>query len=49
MWIRSQNLYVIVNCEIFFVKQYEKEKFYVNGDRMVETFYWVNILQRKKL
>lgn len=33
MWIRSQNLYVIVNCELFFVKQYEKEKFYVNGDR----------------
>lgn len=33
MWIRSQNLYVIVNCELFFVKKYEKEKFYVNGDR----------------
>lgn len=37
MWIRSQNLYVIVNCEIFFVKQYEKEKFYVNGDRKRTT------------
>lgn len=25
MWIRSQNLYVIFNCELFFVKKYEKE------------------------
>lgn len=33
MWIRSQNLYVIVNCELFFVKQREKEKFDVVGDR----------------
>ncbi len=33
MWIRSQNLYVIVNCETFFVKQCEKEKFDVIGDK----------------
>ena len=35
MWIRSQNLYVIVNCELFFVKQCEKEKFDVIGDRNI--------------
>lgn len=35
MWIRSQNLYVIINCEFFFVKQCEKEKFDIIGDRNV--------------
>lgn len=35
MWIRSQNLYVIVNCELFFVKQCEKGKFDIIGDRNI--------------
>lgn len=35
MWIRSQNLYVIANCEFVFIKQCEKEKFDVIGDRNI--------------
>lgn len=33
MWVRSQNLYVIVNCEFFFIKQCREEEFDVIGDR----------------
>jgi hypothetical protein len=33
MWVRSQNLYVIVNCEFFFIKQCGEEEFDVIGDR----------------